>query len=110
MGFFTDDAELWDSRGRKRGGLPGIRNWIDSTTKDNIQFVIGPAPRIEGNKIYDIIEINIPYFEGLGINPVTIGNLITVEGNKFVSFRPYFPLSTVKRITDKCEEGARKEI
>ena len=109
MGFFTDNAELWDSRGRKRGGTVGIRNWIEGNTKDNLHCTVGPASRVEGNNIYDIAETNIPYFDSLGINPVTIGKLVTVNGNKLVAYRPYFPLFTVKRIADKCEEGAKKE-
>jgi hypothetical protein len=110
MGFFTDDAELWDSRGRKRESREGIRSWIESNAKENVHYVTGPTPRVEGKRIYLRRETSVPYFDKLGVNPMITSTLATIEGNKIKSYRPYFPLFTVKRIAEKCESPAAKDM
>lgn len=110
MGFFAKDAELWDSRGGKREGLDGIRGWVEANAKANVQFIVGPSPQVKGNKIHTKQEYSPPYFDKLSINPLITGTVATIEGNKIKSFRPYFPLFIVKRIADKCETPAAKDI
>jgi len=109
MGFFTSDAELWDSRGQKKNGLEGIRGWIASNVKANIQYVIG-TPQVKGNKILDKAAYNPSYFDKLGVNPLTFGQVVIIEGNKIRSYRPYVPLSEVKRVAEKCETPAAKDM
>lgn len=109
MSFFTSDAELWDSRGRKIEGLEGIRRWLDANVKANIQYVIG-TPDVTGNKIHTRQEISPSYFDKLGVNPVIFGTVVTIDGNKIRSYRPYVPLFTVKRMAEKCETPAAKDV
>ena len=110
MGFFADNAELWDSRGRKTEGREGIRRWIEGNAKANVQYVIGPTPRVEGNTIYLRRENSPSYFDKLGVNPMITGTLATIDGNKIKFYRPYFPLFTVKRIAEKCEAPPAKDM
>jgi hypothetical protein len=110
MGFFTSDAELWNSRGKKVDGLEGIRGWIQSNAKANIQYYVGTKPKVNGNKILDKADYNPSYFDKLGVNPLTFGQVITIEGNKIRSYRPYVPLSEVKRVAEKCEAPAAKDM
>ena len=93
----------------KTEGLEGIRKWLESNVKANILYVIG-TPEIKGNKIHTRQEISPSYFDKLGVNPLTFGTLITIERNKIRSYRPYVPLFAVKRVAEKCETPAAKDM
>jgi hypothetical protein len=103
--FYTDDALITNTRGRAMPpGREGVRHFHEANRAANVQFSLGPDPKVDGNKVTLRTTTTIAFFESVGLGPVEVGNVIIVEGNRIKSFQPYYPLRAVARIDQACRE------
>lgn len=103
--FYTDDALITNTRGKAMpAGKEGVRRFHEANRNANVQFSVGPDPRSDGNKLITRTTTTIEFFTKVGLGPVEVGNVITVEGDRIKSFVPYYPMRAVEQIDQACRE------
>jgi hypothetical protein len=103
--FYADDAFITNTRGKAAAtGKEGVRHFHEANRAANVQFGVGPSPMVDGNKVTTLTTTTIDFFDKVGLGPVEVGNVITVEGDKIKSFLPFYPLKAVARIDEACRE------
>jgi hypothetical protein len=103
--FYSDDALITNTRGKAAPtGKDGVRHFHEANRAANVQFSLGLNPIVDGNKVLIRTTTTIDFFEKVGLGPVEVENVITVDGNKIKSFLPYYPLRAVERIDGACRE------
>lgn len=105
MSFYTSDALITNTRGKAMPtGEAGVRHFHEANRAANVQFNVGPNPTVDGNKVTILTTTTIDFFEKVGLGPVEVGSVITVDGDKIKSFLPFYPLRAVAKIDAACRE------
>ena len=101
VAFYTPDEFIISSRGTRPGS---IKAYVESNRDANVQFELSGDARIEGSKITSASQTTISFFDQMGLGPVDVVSIVTVEGDRIKSLVYYYPLRSVARMEQGCRE------
>jgi hypothetical protein len=101
--FFADDGYNIGPSGKKTTGKEELRALIGFWVRENVQIERASKVRIEGGSTILRSDIASKWCDDLGISPVQVVSIVTMEGNKINSVNAYYTLPSIERMTKACD-------
>ena len=103
VSFFADDAFNIGPSGRKTTGKEELRTLIRFWVNENVQIDKATNVIIQGDKTILRSNIASKWCDDLGISPVQVVNIVTMEGNRIGSSSGYYTLPSIERMVKACD-------
>ena len=103
VSFFADDAYNIGPSGKKTTGKEELRTLISGWVHENVQIDRAGNVRIQGDKTILSSNIASKWCDDLGISPVQVVSIVTMEGDRIGSVNGYYTLPSIERMTKACE-------
>jgi hypothetical protein len=103
VSFFADDAYNIGPGGKKTTGKEELRTLIIGWVQENVQISRAINVKVQGEKTILQSEIASKWCDELGISPVQVVSIVTMEGNRIKSVNGYYPPTSIERMIKACD-------
>jgi hypothetical protein len=103
VSFFADDGYNIGPSGKKTTGKDELRVLISFWVRENVQIDRASDVKVKGESTILRSDIASKWCDDLGISPVQVVNIITMDGNKIKSANGYYTPASIERMTKACD-------
>ena len=103
VSFFADDGYNIGPRGNKTTGKEELRALISFWIHENVQIDRASNVKVRGDSTILRSDIASNWCDDLGISPVQVVSIVTMEGNKLKSVNGYYSLPSIERMSKACD-------
>jgi hypothetical protein len=103
VSFFADDGYNIGPSGKKTTGKDELRVLISFWIRENVQIDRASNVRVLGDMTILRSDIASKWCDDLGISPVQVVSIVTMDGNKIKSVNGYYTLRSIERMTKACD-------
>jgi hypothetical protein len=103
VSFFADDGYNIGPSGKKTTGKEELRVLISFWVKENVQIDRASNVRVLGDMTILRADIASKWCDDLGISPVQVVSIVTMDGNKIKSVNGYYTPRSIEKMTKACD-------
>ena len=101
--FFAEDGYNIGPSGKKTTGKDELRVLISFWIRENVQIDRASDVRVLGDSTILRSDITSKWCDDLGISPVQVVSIVTMDGNKIKSVNGYYTPRSIERMTKACD-------
>ena len=103
LSFFADDGYNIGPGGKKTTGKVDLRDLINGWVRENVQIDRASSVNIQGGVSILRSDIASRWCDDLGISPVQVVSIVTMDGSKIRSVNAYYTPASIARMTKACD-------
>lgn len=103
LSFFADNGYNIGPGGKKTVGKEDLRALISGWIHENVQIDRASGTKVQGDVTILHSDIASKWCDDLGISPVKVVSIVTLDGSKIRSINAYYTPGSIERMTKACD-------